>query len=161
MQSDLQKYTQIAAKVILNPKRMKSFMGFLNTKEGAVQAALTVVAAVDQLKKVPPEMQGQLAVNAYLLMVDVASNATGIKPSNKVLVEVIRQILTASGGATNVVQKNAAPATPDQPGPENQETEQEPDEDEMSEDQPGPEAQETEQEPDEDENVMTRVRRAA
>jgi len=121
MQSQLATLTKVAAKIVLNPKRMETFMKLLNSKDGAVQAALSVVAAVDQLSKVPPEIQPQLAVNAYMLMVEVAQAATGMKPDPKIMTEVIRSILTATGGPKNAVERTAQPPAPApaQPQPEN------------------------------------------
>jgi hypothetical protein len=127
-------YTKIAQKAIYNPQRMTSLMGMLDSPEGAVQAVLSVVAGIDKLKPIPPEIMPQVAINAYMIMVDVAQEATGLKPDPKLMVEVTKQIIAtiSSGqGPQNAVERTA--------------------------DQPGPEAMETETEPDADENVLKRM----
>lgn len=121
-------YTKIAQKAIYNPQRMTSLMGMLDSPEGAVQAVLSVVAGIDKLKPIPPEIMPQVAINAYMIMVDVAQEATGLKPDPKLMVEVTRKIVDAvtSGQAP----QDAVQRTADQPGPEGMETEAEPDADE-------------------------------
>lgn len=152
-QGQLALYTEIAKKVIYNGDRIKHFAKMMGTEQGAVTAAQTVVAAIDKVKPVPPEIAQLLAINAYMLIVDVLQEATHIKPDNAIMKRVVADILSSVPGAQQ----------PDQPGPENQETEQEPDADEgvmPRKDQPGPESKETEQEPDEDDNVVTRLDQA-
>ena len=48
-QSLLSKFTTVAKKIIYNPERMKQFLKMLGSKEGAVTAVQTVVAAIDKL----------------------------------------------------------------------------------------------------------------
>lgn len=94
----LTKYTTVAKKIIYNPERMRSFMKMLDSKEGALQAVQTVVAAIDKLKPVPPQLMPLLGVNCYLLMVDVAQEVTSFEPDPAILQEVAGQILAAMGG---------------------------------------------------------------
>lgn len=105
----LTKYTQVAKKIIYNPERMRSFMKMLDSKEGALQAVQTVVAAIDKLKPVPPQLMPLLGVNCYMLMVDVAQEVTGFDPDPAILQEVAGQILQAFGGQEDPEEPGDAP----------------------------------------------------
>jgi len=104
-QSVLSKYTLVAKKIIYNPERMKTFLKMLGSKEGAVTAVQTVVAAIDKLKPIPPQIVPMLAVNAYMIMVDVAQEGTGHQADPAIMEEVVGQIL-------NVAKGIAGPAKP-------------------------------------------------
>lgn len=109
----LEKYTKVAKKIIYNPERMKKFLRMMGTKEGAVMAVQTVVAAIDKIKPVPQQMQPLVAINAYMIMVDLAQDGTGVKASPKILNEVIGLILqTAQGAAAQPQAQEAPPADP-------------------------------------------------
>lgn len=92
-QSVLLKYTQVAKKIIYNPERMTKFLRMMGSKEGAVTAVQTVVAAIDKLKPIPPQIIPMLAVNAYMIMVDVAQEGTGHQADPAIMEEVVSQIL--------------------------------------------------------------------
>lgn len=94
----LSKYTMVAKKIIYNPERMMKFMKMLGTKDGAINAVHTVVAAIDKLKPIPPQVVPLLGVNVYMLMVDVAQAATGHPPSPDIIKEVVGLILSELGG---------------------------------------------------------------
>jgi hypothetical protein len=94
----LQKYTMVAKKIIYDPARMKAFMKMLGSKEGAVTAVHTVVAAIDKLKPVPPQLMPLLGVNAYMLMVDVAQEVTNMKPDPGIMQAVVGTIMSEVGG---------------------------------------------------------------
>ena len=94
----LSKYNSVAQKIIYNPERMRSFLKMMGTKEGAVQAVQTVIAAIDKLKPVPPQLLPMLAVNSYMLMVDVAQEATGHQADPDVMEQVVAQILQTVHG---------------------------------------------------------------
>lgn len=110
----LEKYTKVAKKIVYNPERMKKFMRMLGTKEGAVTAVQTVVAAIDKLKPIPPQVLPMVAINTYMIMVDLAQDATGIKASPKILNEVIGLILQTAQGMTQQAQ-DQGPAPEAQP----------------------------------------------
>lgn len=108
--SVLTKYTQVAKKVIYNPERMRKFLQFMGTKDGAVQAVQTVIAAIDKLKPIPPQILPMLAVNCYMIMVDVAQEATGQKADPAVMEEVVGLILQTAKGVS------AQQPAPQEPG---------------------------------------------
>ncbi|OXE35712.1 MAG: hypothetical protein CGW95_12220 [Phenylobacterium zucineum] len=92
-QSLLSKYVLVAKKIIYNPERMKTFLKMMGTKEGAVTAVQTVVAAIDKLKPIPPQILPMLSVSAYMIMVDVAQEGTGHQADPAIMEEVVDQIL--------------------------------------------------------------------
>lgn len=115
MPGQLELYIKIAKKVIYNKDRIKHFAKMLSSEEGAVTAAQTVVAAIDKVKPVPPELVAMLAVNSYLLIVDVMQEATGVKPDNNVMKKVVVAIMSAMQGAAQPQPQEQAPA----PAPDN------------------------------------------
>lgn len=90
----LSKYSQVAQKIIYNPQRMREFLGMMGTAEGALTAVQTVVAAIDKLRPVPPEIAPMLGVNVYMLMVDVAQEATDTPADPEVMKGVVQTILS-------------------------------------------------------------------
>lgn len=108
-QSRLLKFTNAAKAVIYDPARMEKFMQLLGTVDGAVTAAKTVVAAIDQASPVPDDVAPLIAVNSYMLMVDVAQEVMGLKPSPKIIQQVIAAILK------DYAEHSAQPAQPPAP----------------------------------------------
>lgn len=122
----LEKYTQVAKKIIYEPNRMGKFMKMLGSKEGALTAVQTVVAAIEKIKPVPPQIAPLLGVNAYMLMVDIAQEVTQAKPDPAIIKEVIGTIVSAVGapapapqgqGMLAQMQEQGAPAPQPEPGP--------------------------------------------
>jgi len=93
----LEKYTQVAKKIIYEPNRMGKFMKMLGSKDGALTAVQTVVAAIEKFKPVPPQIAPLLAVNSYMLMVDIAQEVTQAKPDPAIIKEVIGTIMSTVG----------------------------------------------------------------
>lgn len=94
----LSKYTTLAKKIIYNPERMKAFLKMLGSKEGAVTAVQTVLSAIDKLKPVPPQILPMLAVNSYMIMVDVAQEGTGQQADPGIMEEVVGMLLETAKG---------------------------------------------------------------
>lgn len=118
----LEKYTQVAKKIIYEPNRMGKFMKMLGSKEGALTAVQTVVAAIEKIKPVPPQIAPLLGVNAYMLMVDIAQEVTQAKPDPAIIKEVIGSIMSAVGappdqGMLAQMQGQGAPAPQPEPTP--------------------------------------------
>ena len=90
----LTKFSALAKSVVYDTDRMRKFMGMLGTPDGAVVAVQTVLGAIEQAKPIPPEIAKSLAVNAYLIMVDMAQEITGKEASPDVMKQVIRKILS-------------------------------------------------------------------
>lgn len=96
MQDLLTKYTLLAKHVIYDPKRMAVLANMLNTPDGAVLAVKTVMGAIEQAKPIPPQLAKSLAVNCYLIMVEVMQDATKKEASPNVMKKVIGTILMAT-----------------------------------------------------------------
>ncbi len=110
----LMKLTAAAKAVIYEPNRMAAFLKMMGTKDGAVTAVNTVMAAIEQRTQVPPEVRPLLAVNIYMLMVDVAQEVMQRKPSPNILKEVVQMLLTQKPGQAQPPQAPQPPAP--QPG---------------------------------------------
>lgn len=104
--SVLTQFTTVAKKVIYDPGRMATFMKMLGTPQGAVQAVETVIGAIEQFKPIPPAVVPMLAVNCYMIMLDVAQAVTEAEIDPKMVEQVIVQIL-----------RNGAQPAPAQPTP--------------------------------------------
>ncbi len=97
----LMRFTQAAKKIIYDAGRMKQFMQMMGTKEGALQAVHTVLAIIGKYRQIPENLVPLLGVNCYMLMVDVAQEATKHKADPAILRAVIQSILSST-------QQNAA-----------------------------------------------------
>lgn len=105
----LSKYSDVVKKIIYNPQRMSKFMEMLGTKEGAVTAVHTVVAAVGKLKPIPPTLIPLLGVNAYVLMVDVAKKVTDQDPDPQIMQDVVGQIMAEGQAAQQPAPQQGPP----------------------------------------------------
>ena len=112
----LSKYTTLAKKIIYNPERMKAFLKMMGSKEGAVTAVQTVLSAIDKLKPVPPQILPMLAVNCYMIMVDVAQEGTGQQADPGIMEEVVGMLLETAKGMVTQAQPQGAPPAPGGPG---------------------------------------------
>lgn len=110
VKNQLMKLTMAAKAVIYEPTRLQELLRLLATKEGAVTAAKTVVGAVESRMAVPPKLAAMLAVNAYMLLVDVAQEVTKKKPSPQVIKEVIGMIVSDLMGQAKAPAAPGAPA---------------------------------------------------
>ena len=113
----LSKYTTLAKKIIYNPERMKAFLKMMGSKEGAVTAVQTVLSAIDKLKPVPPQILPMLAVNCYMIMVDVAQEGTGQQADPGIMEEVVGMLLETAKGMSAPAQPPGGPAPEQPPGP--------------------------------------------
>ena len=116
----LEKYTDLAKSIIYDPKYDSKFKGMMETEDGAIVAVNTVLGAINQSKHpVPPELARNLAVNTYMVLVDLVQGATGIKASNKVLNRVIGKLLVEAT-QTHSGQQQATPQEQPQQQPPQQ-----------------------------------------
>lgn len=91
--SQLALFTTAAKHIIFNADRMEQFMQMMDTQDGAIKAVQTVLSAIERKKPVPADVAPLLAVNIYLLMVDMAQEAVGQKPNIAIVKKVIYAIL--------------------------------------------------------------------
>jgi len=97
-QDDLVRFTLAAKAIIYNRERMLQFLKLMDTPQGAVTAVHTVITAIEQQKPIPPQIAILLAINIYVIMVDMAQQITGRKASPQKMHMVMNMI--AQGLAT-------------------------------------------------------------
>lgn len=85
MDQQLFKFITAVKTVIYNADRASSLIGLMANVNGAVTAVNTVLSVIDKKKPIPPEIRPMLAVSTLMLLVDLAQEATGKKPSTKTL----------------------------------------------------------------------------
>lgn len=89
----LMKFTLAAKAVLYDARRMEPLLKMMKTVSGTINAVQTVLAAIGQKKPVPPEIAPLLAVNVFMLMVDVARQVSGKKPPAKMMDVVVKKLL--------------------------------------------------------------------
>lgn len=93
MSEELKKYITAAQTAVYEPKRAKMYLPMLDTRQGSVAAVGSVMGALDAARPIPDEIRETLAVHIYMLMVDVAMNATGEKPDKAIMKQTISAII--------------------------------------------------------------------
>jgi hypothetical protein len=117
----LVKLTSAAKAVIYEPKRMMAFLQLMGTKEGALTAVRTVMAAIENKTQIDAPVKPLLGVNIYMVMVDVAQEVLQKKPSARVIKEVVDMILKdlgAESAPSKAPPPEADPQTPPQAAPQ-------------------------------------------
>jgi hypothetical protein len=95
----LAKYTALAKDIIYNADRFSKLRKMMGSPQGAVLAVKTVLGAIEQAKPIPPELARNLAVNTYLVLVDMAQAASEqedevpVKASPEKMKQVIGMLL--------------------------------------------------------------------
>lgn len=89
----LMQLTTAAKAIIFDANRMREFLPMMDTKSGAIQAVQAVVSVIEQKKPIPPDLAPLLAVNVYMLMVDMAKEITGMEPDAGIVKGVVGEIL--------------------------------------------------------------------
>lgn len=72
----LAKYTALAKDIIYDADRFSKLRNMMGSPQGAVVAVKTVLGAIEQAKPIPPDLARNLAVNTYLVLVDMAQAAS-------------------------------------------------------------------------------------
>lgn len=110
--SDLMQFTTAVKAVIYDAGRMKEMLPLLDTRGGAIKAVQVVISVVEQKKPIPPGVAPLLAVNTYMLLVDMAREITGQEPDPAIVKGVTDELL-----ATMQQSHGKPPAQPAQPQP--------------------------------------------
>lgn len=116
--SRLMAYTTAAKRIIFNADRMAQFLPMLNTRDGAIKAVQTVMGVIERKKPIGPDVAPLLAVNIYMLMVDMAQEIVGQKPDLKIVKAAIAAIMQMAGNmkpAQSNMQKQASQPPQQQP----------------------------------------------
>lgn len=91
--SALLQYTTAVKAVIYDAGRMEQMLPMLDTKGGAIRAVQSVMAVIEQKKPIPPGIVPLLAVNTYMLLVDMAREITGQEPDPGIVNGVTQELL--------------------------------------------------------------------
>ena len=115
----LTKFTLAAKSYIYDPDRFKMLLQMMGTEPGAVMAVQTVISAVEKAKPIPPGILKLLALNVYIVMVDMAQKVTKVKAAPEVMMKVIgklmQQIVISSPGQKPPGQQPGQQAQPTAP----------------------------------------------
>ena len=109
----LMRFTLAAKAVIYDSARMQKFLQMIETNKVAITAVQSVMGLIEQKKQIPADLAPLLAVNIYMLMVDMAQAVTGRKPSQAIVLNVIKTIMQS---IKPVAQPAAPAAEPSAPG---------------------------------------------
>ena len=107
--SDLMQYTTAVKAVIYDAGRMQEMLPLLDTRGGAIKAVQAVISVVEQKKPIPPGVAPLLAVNTYMLLVDMAREITGQEPDPAIVKGVTDELLAT------MQQSHGQPQVPQQP----------------------------------------------
>lgn len=107
--SALMQYTTAVKAIIYDAGRMKEMLPMLDTRGGAIKAVQAVVSVVEQKKPIPPSVAPLLAVNTYMLLVDMAREITGQDPDPAIVKGVTDELLAT------MQQSHGQPQAPQQP----------------------------------------------
>lgn len=108
----LPKYVTAAKAIIYDAKRASTLVQMLATKSGTVSAVHSVMAALGQAKKIPPNIAPELALTIFALLLDIAHQITGRMPSPKLVGEVavaLRSDVVKHNTQTPAPQNNQQP----------------------------------------------------
>ena len=106
----LKKYTTAAKHVIFDAKRMSQFAQMMDTRDGAVKAVQTVMGVIEQTKPIPPDVKTLLAVNIYVIMVDVLQEVHQQAPDKQMVAQTLLAIIKAVAGQKQAQPTQQAPA---------------------------------------------------
>ena len=101
----LAKYTKAVKVIIYDANRMRELMPMLDTRDGAVKAVSAVIGVIEQKSAIPADIKTLLAVNTYVLMVDLAQEIYGQKPD----MAMVSQTLMAVVKSVSQPKQPAAP----------------------------------------------------
>jgi hypothetical protein len=93
MNGTAEKFVTAAKAIVYSEERANIFLPMLDTRQGAVEAVMNLLSALDGKRKIPREIVPMLAVHVYLMMVDVAMAATGDQPSKEVMRQTIQALM--------------------------------------------------------------------
>lgn len=93
--SQLAKYTTAVKHIIYDADRMRQLGDMMDTRDGAIKAVMTVLGVIEQKKQIPPEIKTLLAINTYVLMVDMLQEIHQQKPQKQAVVATIAAIIKA------------------------------------------------------------------
>lgn len=93
MKEELFKWITVAKMAVYDKGRAEQYLPLMQSRGGAVQAVLSLLAALEQKREVPAPIRPMLAMNIYMMMVDVAMGATGEQPSKEAMVQTMKALM--------------------------------------------------------------------
>lgn len=91
----LAKYTKAVQHIVYDAGRMKELAPMLNTRDGAVKAVMAVLGVIDQRKPIPQDIKTLLAINTYIIMVDLLKDVYQKNPERDAVGKTIMAIIKA------------------------------------------------------------------
>lgn len=112
----LTEFTSIAKKILYNKDRAESIGKIMESgPDGPISAVQTVLGGIEQMKPIPPNIKAMLAVNVFMVIVDLTQEITGEEIPPKVLIMNIGKILNDINKEVQPTQQGAQPnAQPEQ-----------------------------------------------
>lgn len=110
--SQLDKYTKAVKAIIYDANRMRQLMPMLDTRDGAVKAVSAIIGAIEQKSAVPVDIKTLLAVNAYVLMVDMAQEIYGEKPDMAMVSQTLMAVVKSVAPTKQTEPQMQQPAQP-------------------------------------------------
>ena len=98
--SALMQYTTAVKAVIYDAGRMQEILPMLDTRGGAIKAVQAVIAVIEKKKPIPPGIAPLLAVNTYMLLVDMAreivrdENDNPVEPDPGIVKGVTQELMS-------------------------------------------------------------------
>jgi hypothetical protein len=92
----LAQFTVAAKSIIFNAERFKPLLELMDTKTGAIQAVHSVMGGIEQKKPIPQNIAMLLAINIYVLLVDMAQDATDMKADKGIVQGVIAELMKST-----------------------------------------------------------------
>lgn len=120
----LAQFTTAAKAIIFNAERFKPMLKLMDTKSGAIQAVQAVMSGIEQKKPIPPDIAMLLAINIYVLLVDMAQDATGMKADKGIVQGVIAALMKTTLDSHGKARPQQARPAPQQATQQPQQTQQ-------------------------------------
>ena len=111
----LTKFTLAAKSYIYDPDRFKMLLKMLGTEQGAIMAVQTVISAIEKAKPIPQSIAKLLALNVYVVMVDMAQKVTKVKAAPEIMMKVIGKLMQQIVVSKPVQQPGQPPVGPQPP----------------------------------------------
>jgi hypothetical protein len=121
MKDQLQKFLTVAKAIVYDKKRADVYLPLLETQAGSVSVVANIIAAIEQRVEIPPQIKPILAMNIYLLMVDVAMQSSGEQPDKEIMKQTLSAIMSTVMGeeeAGEVPEEGVSEEMPEEMPPE-------------------------------------------
>jgi hypothetical protein len=118
MKDQLQKFLTVAKAIVYDKKRADVYLPLLETQAGSVSVVANIIAAIEQRVEIPPQIKPILAMNIYLLMVDVAMQSSGEQPDKEIMKQTLSAIMSTVMGEGEMPEEGMPEEMPEEMPPE-------------------------------------------